>query len=397
MSCCEATYNCCVMMYDCYGWGREYCREHKYKATIFFVLICIGTIVVGSLDADMYNKNLIYTSNDVECPVINMQPYTTITKEIWSQWNWKYSRSSSSTTNQQNQSVKVDKSADTSHLMILDYNQPHAKNYEISWLKLGARHLYNCLSDTWYHIKNVLITIQSGTKTDSYEVRQRCPTVNHDAEFFVNGHLASKSDKKSFSLTSLTYIYDCHGDTIYIAEAANYNQGLINMNGIYVSLLVKDPDHNILGYVTSFKFYSESIQIIDYNTNLLAVQMDKNFFEIPWNWNIQINDMNSSVADLRLLSLLAGQLSFSPQTGTNNTSDGCNYFFVVSSTITIVFVSIEGFIVLMVVWYYIKEIIACCMSCSGSIYDCCNNQINQYRRQPDGQPDIELQRACDSV
>jgi hypothetical protein len=221
--------------------------------------------------------------------------------------------------------------------------------------------------------KEIFTQIHWTYSNPQYRVIQVCPTYNHDANLYVGGHLASRSDKKTFSLTSLNHIYDCHGKTIYNVESANFGQTLINMNGILVSLLVKDPDNNILGYVDSFKFYSESIHIIDYQTNVVAVDMQKNFFKIPWNWVIKVLDPNSTVADYRLLMLLAGQLSFSPQPGHNDTTDLCNEYFAVASIITIVFAALEGFACLLLLCIFIRGICECCVGCLTGTKSWCDD------------------------
>lgn len=157
-----------------------------------------------------------------------------------------------------------------------------------------------------------------------YQIEQKCFSVLHDVNFKKDGQLVSRSDNKIFTLITTANINDCHGNTIYIVDTANYIQELINMNGIWVSACIKNPSGNIIGYIDSTKFFNEHIQITDYNTKRIAVTMDKNFFSFPWKWNIVILDPTSPVSDPRITTLLAGHLSFS--NSQNGTTDMCNTY-----------------------------------------------------------------------
>jgi hypothetical protein len=204
-----------------------------------------------------------------------------------------------------------------------------------------------------------------------YSLVQVCPTWNHDSKLYAHGHLASRSDKKTFSTSSKTHINDCHGKRIYNTETSNFGQTLINLNGILVSLVVRDPDDNILGYVASTNFYSQEIQLIDYKTGQVVVEMNKNFFDIPWNWVTKVYDLTNPLADPRLTSHLEGQLSFSPQPGDKDSTDMCNNFFKYGSLTVIILTAILGFIGLIWLIYFTRKIVGCCQRCLRRSQDSC--------------------------
>jgi hypothetical protein len=260
--------DCCDRCIENSNKGCKACVELSLKYWyVTFALIVLGTIILGSILADMWNRKNEHTAYDTDCPVYETPSHVRITKQLWSQWNWKY---------------------------------------------------------------------QSST-TPQFKFVQKCPSHEHDVKFYVGDHLASISDKKIISWYNLIHLNDCHMKRIYNIEVADSVQKLINMNGIWTSVVVKDPSDKIVAYVDSANFYDQNIKVYDSNSTMIA-QMQKNFLSVPWYWDINVYNLNSSVADMRLLATLAGQLSFS----SGNSTDICNYFFVAASITTIVFVVIEG-------------------------------------------------------
>lgn len=90
---------------------------------------------------------------------------------------------------------------------------------------------------------------------NNWEIQQKCFSTQADVNLLKGGVLVARSDNKILSLTNKAYVYDCRHNTIYIIETANVADTLINMNGIYVSVLIRDNNNTIIGYVESTQFF----------------------------------------------------------------------------------------------------------------------------------------------
>lgn len=178
--------------------------------------------------------------------------------------------------------------------------------------------------------------------SQNVDIERSCPTVNVDVDIYVNGRLYTRSDKKTFSTTSRNYIRNCHGNVEYIIETPNALSTLINWNGIYTSLLLKNSNGTVLAYVSGTTFFDYDFDIISATTNFVVAHMSRDYVSIPWKWNFKINDNTSDGAKPEVLFTIAGRTSFGDS---GDKDDTCNtYFWSVSWTV----VAIVGFLVIVI-------------------------------------------------
>ena len=184
-------------------------------------------------------------------------------------------------------------------------------------------------------------------------IEQKCPTLQHDTNIYVNGNLVARSDGKILSLVTLTYVKDCHGNTIYVTRTGNAWETMINGNRIWISfqLMTADQDQ-MLAYVDGTHFFNDDINIKSMDGTIVA-NLQRKYFEVPRKWQFNIYNQNHPGADPRVLSLIAGRRSF---TGSkDDDTDVCNsYFFSVGYTL-IAILSVIFIIFCIFIYYYIKN------------------------------------------
>jgi hypothetical protein len=168
-------------------------------------------------------------------------------------------------------------------------------------------------------------------RPDSCEIRQQCGSWNHDACLRIDNQIVYCTDRKTFSLSRLDLIRDCHGNIQYQIQTATTFDSLINVNGVYVSWLLQDVNQNTIAYVTSTDyFFSTQVSYIDAETGQELVSLAKDVSSSRWTWTATINNETSAYL-IPLVLLSAAQYSFSQGSflsTSNNSTDGCNQFLL---------------------------------------------------------------------
>ena len=58
-------------------------------------------------------------------------------------------------------------------------------------------------------------------------IEQKCPTMTHDANIYLDGILAARTEGEIISLTSKVQYQFCHGNLLYIFEASDFGQVIL--------------------------------------------------------------------------------------------------------------------------------------------------------------------------
>lgn len=153
-------------------------------------------------------------------------------------------------------------------------------------------------------------------------IQQQCPTGKHSVNVFVSDSLSVRAERQIFSLYDEADIKDCHGNLLWVIRTGDVWDTIINGNKIKVSFELRNAANNLLAYSTGTNFLSNEIVINDLDGNQVA-KMEKQFFEIPWHWDITITDHTHPVADPRVVSAIAGLVSFS-----GKQTDSCNNYII---------------------------------------------------------------------
>ncbi len=154
------------------------------------------------------------------------------------------------------------------------------------------------------------------------QIKQRCPTTQHDVDVYINGYFAGRSDGKILSTVSEIDINDCHNSRLYTARTGDFFQTVINGNKIWVSFELRDLDGNTIAYVDSKKFFTTNIDIK--NTQGVVVANLYRGINFPWKWDFNLYDQTAHGANPIVLMILAGHSSFSDD---DNSTDICNSYF----------------------------------------------------------------------
>ena len=175
----------------------------------------------------------------------------------------------------------------------------------------------------------------------SGQIRQVCPSLQHDTGVYLDGALVSRSDGKIMSLVSLTYINECHGTKVYNMKTGSVWQAIINSNKIWVSFLLSDAEQDQpLAYVESTSFFNDNIDIKNAQGHIVA-NLKRKFLQIPRKWQMNRYDPYHPGADLRVLSIIAGTRSFSDtDSDGNDKTDVCNQYFYDLAYTLIAFLSV---------------------------------------------------------
>jgi hypothetical protein len=161
-------------------------------------------------------------------------------------------------------------------------------------------------------------------------VKQKCPTPNNEPALYY-GPLSSlrmiaRVNKEQFSLYNTAQIMDCMGHVIFAIETDSLKQTFLNNIGVHANVLFRGFDNSVIGYTTGTSLYVNQITIYDaISANASLVATINQLSATSWTWSINIYIPSHPVADLRLLILLAGMISFSdPIFGS---TDICNNLF----------------------------------------------------------------------
>lgn len=153
---------------------------------------------------------------------------------------------------------------------------------------------------------------------------QRCPTFKHDLDIHKDGILVARTDGKIASTVSRTNIYDCNGNTIYVVQTGNLAVTLLNMNNIFVSLILYDANMTIVAFVKSTIFVVGNIDFWSINDTIVATA--KLSLTPLYKW-IYTTD---GTVDIVPLIAISTKISF---TDDNSNNDICNGFFIAAVTV----------------------------------------------------------------
>jgi len=158
---------------------------------------------------------------------------------------------------------------------------------------------------------------------------QRCPSLAHDAELSIGGKVAGRTDGKLLTTVSKTYVLDCRGDRAFEWDTGDAFQALINTFQINARYVIR-KNGTVVAYVSSTNFLDTTIVIRDAfkdpnsGNNEVANLYRKKFTTSAWNWEFTIYNATHPASDALLLTMLAGQRSFSEN---RKETDTCNQFF----------------------------------------------------------------------
>lgn len=183
------------------------------------------------------------------------------------------------------------------------------------------------------------------------EFQQRCPSITHDAELTLNGNVAGRTNGKLLTTISKTAVLDCHGDQAFEWDSGSAIQTFINSFQIDAKYLIRKQG-TLVAYVDSTNFFSTDIVLrdalstdrVDGNFPVVAELTRNKLSTSEWNWYLTIRNGSHPASDPLLLTMLAGQRSFSEN---SKSTDMCNEFFktvgyLLIAVIVLVFVVIGG-------------------------------------------------------
>jgi len=198
-------------------------------------------------------------------------------------------------------------------------------------------------------------------------IQQHCPTIEHDVDVYINGHLLGRSDGKIFTTVTLTYINDCHGKTLYAMRTGDAWEALINGIRIVVSFELMDPTQtDVYAYIEGKSFFDDSFDIKDTSGNIVS-HMDRQYFENPWTWRFTRYDTNHAGSDPLVMSIIAGHQSF---TDDKDSTDACNSYFYDVGYILIAVLGLIFLVACVILYFVFKET---CHGCLSYCFNCCRN------------------------
>jgi heme/copper-type cytochrome/quinol oxidase subunit 2 len=192
-------------------------------------------------------------------------------------------------------------------------------------------------------------------------IQQNCPSQAHDTELWLNGDLVGRSDGKIFSAKSKVYINDCHGNRIYVTEAGDVWDAIINSFHIEVSFILWNADMSRpLAYAKGSSWFNDDFEILDIYGQPVAT-MHRRLLQIPRRWEFNRINTNAPGADFRVLAIIAGTHAFS--NGGSDDTDICNSYFYNLAIVLIVVISVILALVLFVIGYIYRRQFEACVGC----------------------------------
>ncbi len=174
---------------------------------------------------------------------------------------------------------------------------------------------------------NTQWTYDLDVKGFSGKIQQKCPTVNHDADLYINGKLVGRTDRKTLDINQLNYILDGTGNKLYQVKTGNFAETLINGNKIFISMGIYDLNEKLIGYYSGQNFVFQNNIIIQDSNGNNVVKMTRELDPV-WKWTITLLNNTAPFNDFRLSALLAGYSSFSED---SKKTDLCNNYFWATS------------------------------------------------------------------
>jgi hypothetical protein len=196
------------------------------------------------------------------------------------------------------------------------------------------------------------------------KLKQSCPSLTHDVLMYIDGSLTARTNGKILSTTSTIEVYDCHQNQIYTITTGSFWITLLNTNRIQVSFHLQDIKGNTLLYVAGTNIFTLMTHYSFMDSNGIEVAYaDKDVRTFPWTWKVNLRHPESSILDVRVLSLVFAHASFS-EGGTNSngkdTTDSCNGFFFWNGIAWGIFTFL---VICILCWIFYESIKQCCRWC----------------------------------
>lgn len=177
------------------------------------------------------------------------------------------------------------------------------------------------------------------------------PSLQYDAELFVNGKLYARTDKTLFSYPPQNHINDGHGNRIFSIDAADlgtrFTRYLLSnkLSNIITSWSIYDHADNLLGHIEPRGPHTPII-ITDAITGKPAATIMLTFNSVTSIVQIEVKDVNSRLNDPRLLMILAAKLLLPEENHVTTSVDVSNCLMIIGIMIFFVLVLFVLLIVL---------------------------------------------------
>lgn len=150
---------------------------------------------------------------------------------------------------------------------------------------------------------------------------QTCPTLTHGSDTYVNDGLYSRAEGALLSLVTLTSVYDCHGALAYTFRTGGVWDTVVNKVTYQSSFQMFNANGTLLAFTGGSTFITDDIALYDMR-NAKVATLVRDTLSVNWVWNINVLVPGSPATDWRVLTAVAGVISFN-QSG----NDICNKYF----------------------------------------------------------------------
>lgn len=153
------------------------------------------------------------------------------------------------------------------------------------------------------------------------EIKKSCPSFRQKVDLLIGGKLDSIIKSSVISLVSRSELQDCHGNVLYVMKTGNSFQTIVNNIKISVSFELRDKeDKETLAYISGNHFWGDKIDVMDPDGKVVArLEREMAIFS-KREWKVETIEPNAPGANPRVLSMIAGQRTFSE-------NDFCNSMF----------------------------------------------------------------------
>lgn len=184
------------------------------------------------------------------------------------------------------------------------------------------------------------------------KIIKKCPTLTDDAEVYVNGRLAGKSDGKILSVLSENRIRDCTRKIKYVIKTGSVFDTVINGNKISVSFVMYDntESKNVLAYVEGSHFFFDEFVLRDPTTNAAITRITSSPLNVIKKWDVVRYNTSHPASSFLVIGSVIGKKSFTEKTNDkdkdkdgNKKNDVCNNYFWVVPWLNIILLAIVCF------------------------------------------------------
>jgi hypothetical protein len=212
----------------------------------------------------------------------------------------------------------------------------------------------NWFNWNWRYFGGNNVGVSRYTAPSSFVIKQRCPSIEHNAELWIGGIFSGRTEAAHVSKTGNIRILDCHGELLFTYQAKSWGVRANNklMEGIHGSYQLMNSSGSLAAYIEGDYLFHDDTRILGLNGGEVARIYNTEFEVIP-EWKFEIKSPDHPAGSAVVLALIAGQQGFAKRkkltcASGHECKDVCNGYW---QGVSMFFLTVFGLLCFPVVWF----------------------------------------------